>query len=137
MKTVGVDVPYVCAAVVRRGGRILLTSRPEGRHLAGKWEFPGGKKMLNERPGACVVREMREELSVEVIPLDLLFSMRHEYPTKTVYLEFYRAIPFDKSFDPVPTEGQKFAWVEPSRLMAYDLLPADIPLAEFLRSAEL
>ena len=125
-------VLHVCAAVIRRGGRILLTSRPPGGHLAGMWEFPGGKKSLNETTGACVVRELREELTVEVIPLDLMFSTLHEYPTKTVYLEFYRALPACALFEPVPTEGQGMAWVDAGRLLEYDIAPADRPFAEFL-----
>ena len=136
MSSDGADIVRVCAAVVRRSGRILLTTRPDGRHLAGKWEFPGGKIHPGENPGACVVREMKEELGVNVIPLDLIYSVLHEYPTKTVHLEFYRAIPSDSSFDPAPTEGQKFAWVEPARILEYDLLPADLPIAEFLHSSE-
>ena len=126
---------HVCAAVLFRAGTVLLTSRPPGGHLAGMWEFPGGKKHAGETAGACVARELREELNVDVIPLDLMFSTLHEYPTKTVYLEFYRTYPIDSFFTPLPTEGQGVAWVDTARILDFDLAPADRPFAEFLALA--
>jgi len=80
----------VAAAVVIQEGRVLLTRRAEGQHLAGMWEFPGGKLEEGESPEAAVVRECREECGIEVEVADILDVTHHRYPGKDVLLLFYR-----------------------------------------------
>jgi 8-oxo-dGTP diphosphatase len=81
----------VAAAVVIDGDRVLLTKRPGGTHLAGAWEFPGGKLEEHEGPEAALVRELREELGVESEVGEVLDVTWWRYPTKSVLLLFYRA----------------------------------------------
>ena len=81
----------VAAAVVIEGDRVLLTQRPGGTHLAGAWEFPGGKLEEHESPEAALVRELREELGVESEVGEVLDVTWWRYPTKSVLLLFYRA----------------------------------------------
>jgi len=81
----------VAAAVVIDGDRVLLTQRPSGTHLAGAWEFPGGKLEEHEGPEAALVRELREELGVESEVGEVLDVTWWRYPTKSVLLLFYRA----------------------------------------------
>src|SRR5437588_217031 len=80
----------VAAGLVFREGRLLITQRYPDSHLGGLWEFPGGKRELNETFEQCVGRELREELGIEVSVGDLIESVTHAYPEKTVYLRFYR-----------------------------------------------
>ena len=79
----------VAAAVFLRGDRVLLTRRPEGAHLAGAWEFPGGKVEEGESPEEAVVREIREELSIEADVVEPFRFVHHEYPEKRVLLLTY------------------------------------------------
>lgn len=81
----------VVAAVCFDGARVLLTQRPAGTHLAGAWEFPGGKLEAGESPEEALAREMREECGVEVEVGDALDVTFWRYPTKSVLLLFYRA----------------------------------------------
>ena len=123
----------VCAAVIRKGGKVLLTSRPPGTHLAGKWEFPGGKRLAKESPGECLRRELREELAMDVAPLDLLRSVVHHYPGKTVELEFYRALASDQELAKLtPLDGQGWGWFDCAKLAEVDFVAADLPVAKFL-----
>ena len=124
---------HVCAAVINIDGKYLLTSRPPGKHLEGLWEFPGGKVNPGEDVHDCLVRELKEELGVAVVPGKKIYSIKHEYPEKTVYLEFFSAKPVDsKKFRPYPHEGQEIKWVAPKELCNVNWVPADCPLAEYL-----
>jgi 8-oxo-dGTP diphosphatase len=124
---------HVCAAVIYLNGKYLLTSRPPGKHLEGLWEFPGGKVHLNESANDCLIRELREELGVNIIPGEKLYSINYEYPEKKVFLEFFLAEPADiKEFNPYPHEGQGIRWEVPDKLCEVDWVPADLPLAEYL-----
>ena len=124
-----IEMIHVCAAVICLNGKYLITSRPHGKHLAGKWEFPGGKIRLDESAYDCLVREIYEELSVNVIPLDLVYSTEYIYPEKNVFLEFYRAAPLDATdFNPIPNEGQGIKWKKANELLSLDWVPADLPL---------
>ena len=73
---------HVCAAVICLDRKYLLTTRPKGTHLEGKWEFPGGKLRNDETAYDCLVREVHEELGVDILPLDLIYSVQYEYPEK-------------------------------------------------------
>lgn len=119
----------VTAAVVERNGTYLVARRPDGVHLAGLWEFPGGKCETDESFEACLTREIREELgcSIEVGPE--MFSTRHVYADRVVELHFFactlRGVPR-------PTLGQELRWVPRAELRALDFPPADHDLIELL-----
>ena len=122
----------VTAAVIRCGGNILLASRPPGKHLAGKWEFPGGKPHPGEPFAAALRRELREELGLDILVLDLLWRECHRYPDKAVDLRFYRCLLRSPDAVPTPHEGQQVAWVDPAHLGTVDWVPADLPFARWL-----
>lgn len=125
----------VTAAVIRVAGRILVASRPPGKHLAGHWEFPGGKPHADESFAGALRRELREELGGEIIVLDLLWRERHRYPTHAVDLHFFRCLLQSPQDALAPREGQQLAWVDPAGLAALPLVPADLPFANWLRLA--
>ncbi|MFN4226000.1 MAG: 8-oxo-dGTP diphosphatase MutT [Hyphomonas sp.] len=122
----------VAAALFDAQGRILLAQRPAGKQLAGLWEFPGGKLEDGESPEAALVRELREELSIEVNKSDLkpLTFASFAYPDFHLLMPLYRCESW--SGDIRPREGQAIAWVEKDRLNTYPAPPADIPLFEWL-----
>jgi 8-oxo-dGTP diphosphatase len=122
----------VAAGLIRdSAGRYLVTQRRRGSHLAGFWEFPGGKVEAGETPAACLARELTEELSATFTVGELVETVRWEYPDRTVVLHF-----FDcrlAAGEIVPREEQAMAWVEPARLAEYDFPPADRELIARLR----
>ena len=124
----------VTAAVVIIDGKVLMTTRPEGKHLAGYWEFPGGKLRENEDMNSCIKREMKEELGVDIIPFDVLYTIEHHYPEKSVRITFFRAEPEDVStFKPFPHENQQIGFFKFSELKNLKIVPADKPVIEELR----
>lgn len=124
---------HVLAAVICINDRFLIATRPNGTHLAGKWEFPGGKIEPYETAGDGLKREIKEELGVAVIVMDKMFSTIHSYSEKTVCLDFYRALPEDmNNFNPKPLDGQELAWVKKSDMKSYDFAEADKGIIEFL-----
>jgi 8-oxo-dGTP diphosphatase len=125
----------VAAAVVIREGRVLLTRRREGQHLAGMWEFPGGKLEAGESPEAAVVRECREECGIEVEVSDILDVTHHRYPEKDVLLLFYRCEL--RSGEVEHLEVADHAWVAPSKLEEYSLPPADARVVSRIAALEL
>lgn len=124
----------VAAAVVRErpGAAVLLTRRMEGAHLAGMWEFPGGKVEPGEDPEAAVVRECEEELAVTLRVVDVLEVAWHRYREKDVLLLFYDCRLERGEIRHVGVAGS--AWVEPSRLDEYPLPPPDARLVAKLRA---
>ncbi|HEY8430065.1 MAG TPA: (deoxy)nucleoside triphosphate pyrophosphohydrolase [Sandaracinaceae bacterium] len=124
----------VAAAVLRErpGAPVLLTRRPEGTHLSGMWEFPGGKVEPGEDPEAAVVRECREELDVGVEVVDVLEVAWHRYGEKEVLLLFYDCRLVEGEVRHVGVADS--AWVEPQRLEEYPLPPPDARLVEKLRA---
>jgi 8-oxo-dGTP diphosphatase len=125
-------VVEVAAGLIRDGaGRYLITRRRRGSHLAGLWEFPGGKLEAGETPAAGLRRELEEELSATFAIGDLVETVRWEYPDRTVILHF-----FDCRVESgviAPREEQAMEWVEPARLPDYDFPPADRELIQRLR----
>jgi 8-oxo-dGTP diphosphatase len=119
----------VAAAVVERGGRILVTKRPEGVHLEGHWEFPGGKCAPGETLQQCLVRELREELAVEATVESELMSTSHDYGDRRVELHFFRCRVHG---EPRPQIGQEMRWVERRDLAALQFPPADTELIALL-----
>lgn len=128
----GADEVEVVAAVIERGGRILIARRLAGSHLAGLWEFPGGKREPGENPETALAREIREELDAAVVVGDLLDTVAWNYPDKRVRLAFYRC---RLEGQPRPVEGQEIAWVAPADLDRYEFPAADAALVERLRRA--
>ena len=123
----------VAAAVVREGGRILLTRRMQDAHLGGYWEFPGGKVEAGESPEDALVRECREECAIDVEVLDILDVTFHRYPSKDVLLLFYEC---RRTAGEVTHVGvAAHAWVLPSELDRYPLPPPDARLVEKLKRA--
>lgn len=123
----------VAAGLIRdAGGRYLITQRRRGSHLEGLWEFPGGKRELDETPEACLRRELTEELSATFQVGALVTTVRWEYPDRAVVLHFYEC---RLEAGPIqPRESQLMAWVEPERLDEYEFPPADRELIARLRS---
>jgi len=122
----------VAAALFDEAGRILLAQRPEGKQLAGLWEFPGGKLEPDETPEAALVRELEEELSIRVneSTLEPLTFASFTYPTFHLLMPLYGCKKWSGSIQ--PREGQAVAWVETSRLRDYPAPPADLPLFDWL-----
>jgi len=119
----------VVAAVIERDGRYLLTLRPGGTHLAGHWEFPGGKCEPGETHAEALCRELREELDIDAGVGALVHAVTHAYPERTVELHFY-ACTF--SGEPRPMIGQQMRWVARDDLAALPLPEADADLIRLL-----
>ena len=119
----------VVAAVIVRGGRVLLSRRPPGKHLAGLWEFPGGKVEDGETPEAALAREVREELGVEIADPRPCAFVHHAYPEKRILMLAYRCAALG---EPVGTDlewrWQPLAGLDPAAMPA-----ADAPIVEALR----
>lgn len=111
----------VVAAVVVRDGRVLLSRRPPGKHLAGLWEFPGGKVEEGETPEGALAREVREELGLEIeTPLPYAF-VHHEYPEKRILMLAYRCgAQGDPSGTPLEWRWQPLADLDPDEMPAAD-----------------
>ncbi len=119
----------VVAAVVERADRILVTQRLPGTHLAGHWEFPGGKMEDGEDHRRCLEREMREELDVEVEVGSELHTTSFDYPARTVELHFHRCTIIG---EPKPILGQRVRWVSRAELRTLRFPPADLELIQLL-----
>jgi 8-oxo-dGTP diphosphatase len=123
-----VETTRVVAAVVERGGRLLLCRRPAGKRHAGLWEFPGGKFLPGESPLDAARRELCEELGVEVVAAGgLLFAVAD--PGSPFVLEFHRV---EIAGDPALLEHDALAWAAPEELAAYPLAPGDRAFADHL-----
>jgi 8-oxo-dGTP diphosphatase len=107
-------------------GRVLIAQRPEGKHAAGFWEFPGGKLAAGESPVAGLVRELAEELGVVVQAAEPLLEVSHDYPDRRVVLHVFRVTSW--SGEPAGLEGQPLRWVAVDELGAARILPADQPV---------
>ncbi|MEG6507726.1 8-oxo-dGTP diphosphatase MutT [Methyloligella sp. 2.7D] len=125
-------VTVAACVLVDADGLVLLAKRPEGRPLAGLWEFPGGKVDAGETPEAALVRELREELGIEVAEEDLtpLTFVSHGYPAFHLLMPIYRCGRWRGEV--AGLEGQELAWVRPDGLGGYAMPPADEPLKESL-----
>jgi 8-oxo-dGTP diphosphatase len=119
----------VVAALIEADGRFLVTRRPEGVHLGGLWEFPGGKVHEAESHAAALRREIREELETDVAVHDLVHSTTHEYSDRVVSLHFYRCTILG---EPRPLLGQGMRWVPAGELGGLDFPPADAELIRVL-----
>ena len=120
----------VVAALIRDGGRILMSRRRADQAMPLLWEFPGGKVEPGEPPDAALAREVREELGCEVRVGRIHEVVFHAYPEFDLYMLVYEC--GIVSGAPAPREVAEVAWVEAGRLPALDLLPAEYPLARAL-----
>ncbi|HWE16385.1 MAG TPA: (deoxy)nucleoside triphosphate pyrophosphohydrolase [Hyphomicrobiaceae bacterium] len=129
----GLDILLVAAcALVDPDGRVLLARRPPGRPLAGLWEFPGGKVEPGETPEAALIRELKEELDIEV-PAKCLAPLSfasHSYPEFHLLMPLYVCRRWKG--DIAPLQGQQLAWVRAQKLTDYAMPPADEPLKAVL-----
>jgi mutator protein MutT len=121
----------VAAGLVFRAGRLLITQRPFQAHLGGLWEFPGGKRHAHETYRDCLVRELREELDIEVEVGPRLESLTHAYPEKIVHLEFF-VCRWVKN-EPRPLGCPAFAWITAEALRNYCFPAADARLLQRLK----
>jgi mutator protein MutT len=115
----------VVAAVIEENGRFLVTRRLHGTHLAGYWEFPGGKVHHGESHEAALAREISEELSSGVSQLRQVFRASHAYPERTVELHFYRC---ELTGTPRPMLGQELRWIARGEFASMEFPPADAEL---------
>ncbi|HEX4647201.1 MAG TPA: (deoxy)nucleoside triphosphate pyrophosphohydrolase [Steroidobacteraceae bacterium] len=125
------SVLVVAAALYDESGRVLIAQRPAGKHLAGRWEFPGGKVATGEGELAALIRELREELGVEVSRARPLMRLKHSYGDRDVELSLWIVERFSGS--PSALDRQALKWVAPALLGDEDLLEADRPFVEALR----
>ncbi|NTF34604.1 8-oxo-dGTP diphosphatase MutT [Rhizobium skierniewicense] len=134
MTDAGRNILLVAAcALVDADGRILLAQRPEGKSLAGLWEFPGGKVESGETPEETLVRELEEELGIKtkVACLAPLTFASHSYETFHLLMPLYVC----RRYEGIPrgAEGQAIKWVKPQALRDYPMPPADEPLIPYLQ----
>ena len=120
----------VAAALVFRKSKLLITQRYADAHLGGLWEFPGGKREPNETFEVCLRRELREELGIEVAVGELVESLTHAYPEKTVHLMFYRCQWTEQ--EPQTLGCSAFKWVTAGELTDYAFPAADSRLLDKL-----
>ena len=124
----------VAAGLIRHEGRYLIARRKPGIHLAGFWEFPGGKRETGESLEECLRRELFEELRIRV-DLPILYQIvRHDYPEKTVELHFFRCVVEEGQATPV--DCAEIRWVLPEELPHYEFPPADRVIIEALQRDE-
>jgi mutator protein MutT len=123
----------VSAALIFRGGKLLITQRHAKAHLGGRWEFPGGKREAGETFEAALVREIREELGVEIAVGELFEEISHTYPEKSVLLKFFLCKLI--SGEPQPLDCAAVKWIEKSGLDAHEFPAADARLLEKLKCA--
>jgi 8-oxo-dGTP diphosphatase len=120
-------------ALIDPDGRVLLAQRPEGKPLAGLWEFPGGKVEPGETPEAALIRELKEELDIDTWTSCLapLTFASHSYPDFHLLMPLFACRRWQGTVR--ATEGQRLAWVRPGALKDYPMPPADLPLIPILR----
>jgi mutator protein MutT len=124
----------VAAAVTDASGRVLIAQRPQGKHLAGGWEFPGGKLERGEDRRAGLARELREELGITISTPRPLIRVRHTYDYGGVLIDMW-VVPHYRG-ELSGLDGQALRWVSQEELEAVELLPADGPIVAALRLPE-
>jgi 8-oxo-dGTP diphosphatase len=122
----------VVAAILRKGGRILITQRPKSVHLESLWEFPGGKVEHGESLEIALEREILEELGIKIRVCDEFFTVDYEYPTKAVRLHFFNCEILEGL--PQRLDVADLQWVYPQDLSSYLFPPADFPVIEKLQA---
>ena len=121
----------VVAAIVRDGDRFLITRRQAGTHLAGLWEFPGGKTAPGETHVEALLRELQEELAAHAVVGSLILETRHKYPDREIALFFYECT---LAGAPAAVLGQEMRWATREELALLEFPPADAELITLLAS---
>ncbi len=126
-------VLVAAVALIDRDGRVLLAQRPEGKSMAGLWEFPGGKVEPGETPEAALIRELHEELGIETWDSCLapLTFASHGYESFHLLMPLFACRKWNGT--PHPREGQRLSWAHANELRNYPMPPADVPLIPILR----
>jgi 8-oxo-dGTP diphosphatase len=126
------DYIRVAAGILRdERGSVLISERVGDHAFAGLWEFPGGKIGEGEASTVALRREMREELGIEILDQALLLNLEHEYPDRSVSIDFYLIEKWLNA--PEGRDGQAIRWIDPAQLSKDLLLPADGPVIEALQ----
>ncbi|WP_090523795.1 (deoxy)nucleoside triphosphate pyrophosphohydrolase [Paracoccus isoporae] len=127
-------VLVAAVALIDTDGRILLAQRPEGKSMAGLWEFPGGKVEPGESPEAALIRELAEELAIDTEQSCLapLSFASHAYADFHLLMPLFACRRWHGI--PRPQEGQRLAWVRAQDLRRYEMPPADLPLIPMIQS---
>jgi 8-oxo-dGTP diphosphatase len=128
------DRIVVVAAVIEQAGRFLITRRLQGTHLAGYWEFPGGKVHEGETQMQALQRELLEELNTGILNARRIFQTAHDYDERSVELHFYRG---DLTAEPEPLLGQEVRWIPREEFAILEFPPADAELIDGLINASL
>lgn len=123
----------VAGVLIDADGRVLLAQRPLGKHLAGCWEFPGGKLESDETPVQALSRELHEEIGIDVASTKFVHRLRWTYPEQSLLLEALRVTAWRG--EPHPREGQKLRWLALADVDAQSLAPADRPILDVLRES--
>jgi 8-oxo-dGTP diphosphatase len=124
----------VAAAVLIEENRVLLSQRKRGTHLAGAWEFPGGKVQPGEDPRDALVRELDEELGIETAVGDIVEVTFHRYPERSVLLLFYEVARTPRSPEPRALDVAAFRWAEAGELDESSFPPADVAILRKVRA---
>lgn len=122
---------HVTAGLIWRDGKLLLTRRPQGSHLAGYWEFPGGKQEEGESLEECLEREIMEELGLTVKATEEVLQVDHEYDLKSISLHLFQCAILQGEPRPLGCDGMH--WVRPQDLEHRKLPPADIRIIPFIK----
>ena len=130
-----VPIPVVAASLEDADGYILIGRRPPTKPLPMRWEFPGGKVEPGETPLEALARELKEELSIRVIPVKTWPVYLHDYEKVTVEMHAFTCRLAPGSPAPYAHEHMGLVWVRPEQLEEYDLCPADVPLIAPLQEA--
>ncbi|MEJ1960411.1 MAG: 8-oxo-dGTP diphosphatase MutT [Gammaproteobacteria bacterium] len=125
-------IRVVAAVLYDEQGRVLIADRPAGKHMAGRWEFPGGKVDEGETLSEALFRELHEELGVTVRTAHPFMNLAHDYPDRRVELHMWLVQGY--TGEPRGLDGQRLKWVEPARLCDEDILEADRPFVEALQN---
>ena len=120
----------VTAAAMIRGGKVLIAQREAGSHMEYCWEFPGGKLEPGETPEECIVREIKEELDMEIEVLDIYKVVKFDYKEKDILLLCYLCKVAKGEGKAI--ECNDFRWVGREELVNYEFVPADLPIVEKL-----
>jgi 8-oxo-dGTP diphosphatase len=123
-------IRVVAAALYDRAGRVLIAERPAGKHMAGRWEFPGGKIAAGESEAEALARELQEELGIVVQASRAVMRLSHAYDDRLVELSLWVVLAY--AGEPSALDGQRLKWVHPKGLPAEDILEADRPFVSAL-----
>ena len=121
----------VTAAIIIHDHQVLIAQRGPGQNLAGKWEFPGGKIEAGESPEACLVREIKEELDIEIEVVDFFAESRYRYEAGEIRLLAFTAKWIDGALK--AKEHSQICWIKPGQLTNFDYAPADVPFVDRLK----